>query len=120
QFAKEATESEVLVLCQMLVTEEDHEVLGQRAVDFIERAIAERLRQIDAADFASDNRCQLIDRDRVIWCRLLCHVLVTRPVIRTNGIHRALLLFRGDPTPRRAGGKPAKLMTGRLESQLCG
>ncbi len=63
---KQPPESEVLVLGQMLVAEKDHQILGQRAMDLVESPIAERFRQIDAADLAADDRGQLVDRDRVV------------------------------------------------------
>src|SRR5689334_5873129 len=91
QIAEQSSEREVLVLGQMLVAEEDHQILGERAVDLVERAIAERLRQIDAGDLAADDRRQLVDGDRVIWRRLVGEMLVTRTVVRPDGIHRALL-----------------------------
>jgi hypothetical protein len=47
----------------MLIAEEDHRILGQRAMDLVERAIAERLRQIDPADLPADDRRQLVYRD---------------------------------------------------------
>jgi energy-converting hydrogenase Eha subunit G len=60
QLAELAAEGQVLILRQMLVAEEDHQVLGQRAVDLVHLAVAD-LAQIDAADLAADDRRQLVD-----------------------------------------------------------
>jgi hypothetical protein len=49
QFSEQAAEGEMLILRQMLVAEEDDEVLGERAVELVEGAVAERPRQVDAA-----------------------------------------------------------------------
>src|SRR5205085_11099863 len=68
--------------------------LGQRAVDLVERAIAERPRQIDPADLTADDRRQLVDRDRVVRRRLIDEMLVAGAVVGTNGVHRALLGLR--------------------------
>src|SRR5436309_2571863 len=81
----------MLVLGQMLVAEEDHEVLGQGAVDLVERAVAERPRQIDPADLTADDRRQFVDGDRVVRRRLIGEVLVTGAIVRPDGIHLALL-----------------------------
>jgi hypothetical protein len=66
EIAKETAEGQVLVLAQVLVAEEDHRVFGERTMDFVDRAVAERLRQVDAADFTADDRRQLVDGDRVV------------------------------------------------------
>ena len=66
QFAEAAAEIEVLVLADVLVAEEDHQVLRQRAVDLLEGLVAQRLREIDAADLRADDRRQLVDGDRVV------------------------------------------------------
>ena len=63
---KLAAEIEVLFVADVLVAEEDHQVFRQRAVDLLEGLVAERLRQIDAADLRADDRRQLVDRDRVV------------------------------------------------------
>ena len=65
QFAELAAEIEVLLRRQMLVAEEDHQVLGQRAVDLVHLRGCRRA-QIDAADLAADDRGQLVDADRLI------------------------------------------------------
>src|SRR5215831_13703978 len=91
QIAEQPAESEVLVLGQMLVAEENHQILGKRAMDLVEGAVAERLREIDPADLTADDRRQLVDRYRVVRRRHVGDMLVTRPVVRTDGIHCAFL-----------------------------
>ena len=49
QFAELAAEIEVLLRREMLVAEEDHQVLGQRAMDLVHLPVA-RGPQIDLAD----------------------------------------------------------------------
>jgi hypothetical protein len=93
QFAEQAAKAEVLIFRQMLVAEEDDEVLGERAVELVEGAVAERPRQVDSANLGANDRGQLVDRDRVIRRRCFGDVFVSRPAIRTNGIHCALLRF---------------------------
>src|SRR5262249_39132421 len=88
---EQPAESEVLVLGQMLVAEENHQILGKRAMDLVEGAVAERLREIDPADLTADDRRQLVDRYRVVRRRHVGDMLVTRPVVRTDGIHCAFL-----------------------------
>ena len=87
QLAEAATEVEVLLVADVLVAEEDHQVLRQRAMDFLERLVAERLREIDAADLRADDRRQLVDRDRVVRRRLVGVVLVARSVVATQDAH---------------------------------
>ena len=56
----------VLVVRQMLVAKEDHQVFHQRVVHFLELLVAERPRQIDPADLGADMRRQLGDLDRLV------------------------------------------------------
>ena len=42
QIAEQPPESQMLVLRQMLVTKEDHQVFGQRPVQFVDLPVAER------------------------------------------------------------------------------
>jgi len=76
---QEAAKGQVLVLAQVLVAEEDHRVFGERAMDFVEHAVAERLRQIDAADLAADDRRKLVDGDRVVWPGIFADILDAGP-----------------------------------------
>src|SRR6478736_3064105 len=66
QLAEQMPESLVLLMRQALVAEEDDEVLHQRVVHFLELLIAERARQVDAADLRADMRRQLPDLDCLI------------------------------------------------------
>ena len=68
QFAEQPAERLVLVVRQVLVAEEDHQVFHQRVVHFLELLVAERARQIDPGNLGPDMRRQLFDLDR-----LVCH-----------------------------------------------
>jgi hypothetical protein len=71
QIAKQPAKAEVLIFAQMLIAEEYHQILGERAVDLVESTIAERLRQIDPANLTADNRGQFVDGDRVVSRRFI-------------------------------------------------
>ena len=66
QLAEVAAERQMLLLRQMLVAEEDHEVLGQRAMDFVHLSGCRAASQIDAADLCADDRRELVDADRFV------------------------------------------------------
>jgi len=59
QLAEQPAEREMLLRRDVLVAEEDDEVFGERAVDFVERAVRQRLSEIDAADLRADDRVSL-------------------------------------------------------------
>src|SRR5579863_9949862 len=94
QLAEAAAEIEVLLLADVLVAEEDHRVLGQRTMYFLERPVAERLRQVDAADFRAYDRGELVDADCVVSRRLIGKVLVARAVVATQAGHWTTLPIR--------------------------
>ena len=56
----------VLIVGQMLVAEEDHQVFHQRVVHFLELLVAERPRQVDPANLGANMRRQLGDLDRLV------------------------------------------------------
>ncbi len=56
QLTEMAAEILVLVESHLLISEEDHLMLHQRIVQFLIGSVAERLRNIDAADFGADHR----------------------------------------------------------------
>jgi hypothetical protein len=87
EIAKEATKGQVLVLGQVLVAEEDHRVFGERAVDFVERAVAERLRQVYTTDLAADDRCQLVDGYCVVRPGIFADILDARTVASAQQAH---------------------------------
>ena len=66
QVAEQPAERQVLVLRDVLVAEEDHQVLGQRAVDLVLLAIGERLAEVDAGDLGADDRRQLVDGEGLV------------------------------------------------------
>ena len=66
QLAEQPPECLVLIVRQVLVAEEDHQVFHQRVVHFLELLVAERPRQVDPGNLRADMRRQLFDRDRLI------------------------------------------------------
>ena len=87
QLAEAAAELEMLFVGDVLVAEEDHQVLGQRAMDLLERLVAQGLGEIDAADLRTDDRRQLVHRDGVVWRGFIGVVLVARAVVATQDAH---------------------------------
>ena len=61
-----AAEILVLVDRHLLVAEEDHQVVHQRIVHFLELLVAERLGEIDAEDLGTDGGRKLAHLDRLI------------------------------------------------------
>ena len=60
--------AEILVLLDghLLVAEEDHQIVHQRVMHFLELLVAERLAEIDAEDLRADHRGELAYLDRLI------------------------------------------------------
>src|SRR5438874_1032498 len=71
QFAEQPAERFVLLVREILIAKEDHQVLHKRVVHFLELLIAERSRQVDPGDLGADMRRQLFDLDRLVWHRAL-------------------------------------------------
>ena len=68
-----AAERLLLLEVDVLVAEEDHEMAQQGVVDLLERLVAERAGEIDAADLGTDHGAQRLDLDRLV---LHGHVLL--------------------------------------------
>src|ERR1051326_8124136 len=66
ELAEEPAERLVLVRREALVAEEDDLVLGERFVDLLERALVERLAEIDAVHFGADDGRQLLHANRLV------------------------------------------------------
>ena len=66
QRAEAAAEVLVLVDRHLLVAEEDHQVLHQRIMHFLELLVAQRLGEVDAEDFGADGGRELAHVDRLI------------------------------------------------------
>ena len=66
QLAEEAAEILLLLRRQVLIPEEDHAVVDERVVDVLERALVERLREIDAVDLGPDVGGELVDAKRCV------------------------------------------------------
>ena len=71
QLAEAAAELLVLVVRHLLVAEEDHQVLHQRVVHFLELLVAERLGEVDAGDLRADRGRQLAHRYGFVRHRFL-------------------------------------------------
>src|SRR5580700_1900174 len=56
-------------------------------MDLVQRAVAERLRQIDAADLRADDRRQLVDADGVVRRAGLGGMFVPRTIVAAHRIH---------------------------------
>src|SRR5471032_945862 len=74
QRAEAAAEVLVLVDRHLLVAEEDHQVLHQRVVHFLELLVAERLGEVDAEDLRANGRRELAHFDGLVghFCFLRC------------------------------------------------
>jgi len=64
----------------LLVAEKDHKVLGARAVQLVDLAVAERLRQVDPVDLGADDRRQFLDRNCIVRPRVIGGVFDPRSV----------------------------------------
>jgi hypothetical protein len=64
QLTEEPSERLLLVRRQALVAEEDDAVVDQGVVDLLERALVERLGEVDAPDLGAGVRGELVDLDR--------------------------------------------------------
>jgi hypothetical protein len=71
QRAEAAGEGDVLLGREVLLAEEDHLVLEQRAVNLIERLVIDRLRQRNAAELGANSRTERLGRDAAIRHRSL-------------------------------------------------
>src|SRR5262249_6588869 len=60
QLAEATAEIEMLLLADMLVAEEDHQVFSQRAMDLLECLVAKRLGEINAANLCPNDGCELV------------------------------------------------------------
>src|SRR5215475_6141820 len=94
QFAEAAAERKMLRGRDVLVAKEDHEIFGERAMDFIHlpvRAliVGDEPADIDAGNLGADDRGELFDRDGFVRLALVCEMLVARPLFssqRTHGV----------------------------------
>jgi hypothetical protein len=66
QIAEQAAERQMLLGRNLLVAEENDEVLGLRAMNFVLLTVGERPRQINPADLGADDRRQLVYRNRLV------------------------------------------------------
>ena len=63
QRAEAAAEILLLLVVDLLVAEEDHQVLHQRVVDLLELLVAQRPRQVHAGDLRADGGRELAHAD---------------------------------------------------------
>ena len=66
QLAEAAAERLVLLVAELLVAEEDHQVRHQRVMDFLERLVAQWPGEIDAEDLRADAGRELAHLDRLV------------------------------------------------------
>src|SRR5437762_8564943 len=106
QFAEHAAEALVLVMGQLLAAEEHDEVFHQRVVHFVELLVAERVRQVHAADLSADMRRQLPDLDRLIRHRYPPVRRSPRTIPRPlENQARERTIRAGFPTAKVSGGR---------------
>ena len=100
QLAEQPAEGQVLVGRDVLVAEEDHEVLGQRAMDLVLLAVGERLAEIEAVDLGTDDGRQLVDGDGLVRRALIGDVPIAGAGVAAQGsLHGSLLLQPYIATP---------------------
>jgi len=86
QFTELAPEGEMLFWRDVLVAEEDHEIFGQGAVDFVDLAVrghivGDQPAEIDAGYLRADDRGELFDRDGLVGRAVPARVAVARALL---------------------------------------
>ena len=86
QFAELAAEGEMLLRGDLLVAKEDHEVFGERAMDFVHLAIGARivrdeLADVDAGNFRADDRREFLDADGLVRLGFAGEVAIARSLL---------------------------------------
>ena len=76
QVAPQPAEGEVLVGRDGLVAEENHRVLGQRAVQLVDGLVAERPAEVDATHLRAEDRREFVDGDALVGKLIARDVLV--------------------------------------------
>src|SRR6476469_1440617 len=92
QIAELAPEGEMLGRGEVLIPEEDHEIFGERAMDFVHLAVRTRfvrdqLADIDARYFSADDRGELLDGDGLIGFAGVCDVPIARSLLAGKRAH---------------------------------
>ena len=87
QLAELAAEFQVLLLRDVLVAEEDHEVFGERAMDLVHGAVRQRAREINAGNLGADDRRQFLDADGLVRLGLAGDVPVARSLLAGQRAH---------------------------------
>ena len=92
QFAELAAEGEMLGRGDVLVAEEDHEIFGERTMDFVHlaigpRVIGDELADIDAGDFRADDRGEFLDADGLVGLGVAGDVPVTGALLAGQRAH---------------------------------
>ena len=93
QVTEQAAEGHVLVEVDVLVAEEDDAILGQRAMDLVLLAVAQRLAEIDAGDLGADDRRQLVDGDGLVGRAVVAVVTIAGAGVTAN--HDGESVYRG-------------------------
>ena len=86
QLAELAAEGEMLLGADVLVAKEDHEIFGERAVDFVHLAVGTRfvrdkLADIDAGNLRADHGRQLFHRDGLVGLGLVGEMPIARSLL---------------------------------------
>src|SRR6185437_620879 len=117
QFAEPAAEGEMLRRRDVLIAKEDHEVFGERAMDFVHDAVGERAAEIDAGYLGANDRGELLHRDGLIGLGADGRVPVARPLLageRTHGDPPTTCRFSQHGSPGRAKrNAPSRLCAGQ-------
>src|SRR5262245_15294025 len=71
----------------VLVAKEDDDIFRKRPVNFVDRAVGQRLGEVDALDLSPDDRGQLVDADRLVRLRRAGVVPNTRAVLSAQRTH---------------------------------
>ena len=92
QLAEFAAEGEMLLRRDVLVAEENHEIFGKRAVDFIHlpvgaRIVRDKLADVDARNLGANDRRQLLDADGLVGLDFAGDVPIAGPLLAGQRAH---------------------------------
>ena len=92
QVAEFSAEGEMLLRRDVLVTEEDHQIFGERTMDLVHLAVGRRfaideLADVDAGNLSTDDRRQLLDRDGLVRIGYLGLMPIARSLLARQRAH---------------------------------
>ena len=125
QFPEQPTEGQVLLRRDVLITEKDDDILGQRPMDFVDRPVGQRFCEIDAVDFRANDRRELVDADRLVGSRSIGRVPIAGAFLaaeRTHGKPPGMMLLsvivaRTRPGANRPSTLPRRASRGRTAAR---